>query len=75
MVKLSNLSYWPHRTPESEEEMDLKPTGHLSPTGFAEESEVSDQASGVLTLEPDQQLSEEQNYREIVRGVWLYMGI
>ena len=50
--------------------MDLQSTGHLSPTGFIEEEgELLDQETGVSTQEMDQQLTEEQNYSEIVRGV------
>ena len=37
-----------------------------------EEGELSDQDAGVSTQ--DRQLSDEQNYRETVRGFWLFMG-
>ena len=34
--------------------MDIQPTSHLSPTGLAEEVDVSDNETGVLTKESDQ---------------------
>ena len=48
---------------------------HLSVTCiFEEEGELSDLEAGPLTQEPDQLLSKELKYREIVRDVRSYMG-
>ena len=47
----------------------------MSPSGFAEEEgEISHHETGVPSQDLDQQVSEEQNYRETVRGVRLFMG-
>ena len=55
--------------------MEVQPTDYLPPTVLLEgEGEVSDQEAGVPTQEPDQQLSEEQNYRETVSCVRSYMS-
>ena len=48
---------------------------HLSVTCvFEEEGELSDFEASPITQEPGQLLSEEQKYRETVRGVRSYMG-
>ena len=40
---------------------------------FVEEGELSDELDATIT-DPDQSLSEEQSYRETMRGIWPYMG-
>ena len=40
---------------------------------FVEEGELSDEQDATIT-DPDQSLSEEQSYRETMRGIWSYMG-
>ena len=39
---------------------------------FVEEGELSDELDATIT-DPDQPLSEEQSYRETMRGIWSYM--
>ena len=39
-----------------------------------EKSEISDQETGASPQESDQQISEEQSYRETVRGIRSFMG-
>ena len=64
-----------HHKPVSDEDLNLQPNSHLSPTGFMEEDgELSDQDASVSSKKPDQQLSEEQKYRDTVKGVRLFMG-
>ena len=41
---------------------------------FIEEGELSDQDPDVTVTDPDQTLSEEQTYRETMRGIQSYMG-
>ena len=41
---------------------------------FVEEGELSDQDPDVTATDPDQTLSEEQNYRETMRGIRSFMG-
>ena len=41
---------------------------------FVEEGEQSEQDPDVTVTEPDQTLSEEQTYRETMRGIWPYIG-
>ena len=41
---------------------------------FVEEGELSDQDPDATSTDPDQTLSEDQNYREIMRGIRSYMG-
>ena len=41
---------------------------------FFEEGELSTQDPGINVRDPNQTLSEEQTYRETMRGIWLYMG-
>ena len=41
---------------------------------FVEEGELSDQDPDVAATDPDQTLSEDQNYRETMRGIRSYMG-
>ena len=41
---------------------------------FVEEGELSDQDPDVTATDPDQTLSEDQNYRETMRGIRSYMG-
>ena len=40
---------------------------------FVEEGELSDELDATVT-DPDQSLSEEQSYRETIRGIWSYTG-
>ena len=40
---------------------------------FVEEGELSDEQDATIT-DPDQSLSEEQSYRETMRGIRSYMG-
>ena len=40
---------------------------------YVEEGELSDEQDVTIT-DPDQSLSEEQSYRETMRGISLYMG-
>ena len=41
---------------------------------FVEEGELSDQDPDVTATDPDQTLSEEQTYREMMRGIRSFMG-
>ena len=41
---------------------------------FVEEGELSDQDPDATVVDPDQTLSEDQNYRETMRGIRSYMG-
>ena len=41
---------------------------------FVEEGELSDQDPDAVITDPDQTLSEDQNYRETMRGIRSYMG-
>ena len=41
---------------------------------FVEEGELSDQDPDATVTDPDQTLSEDQNYRETMRGIRSYMG-
>ena len=41
---------------------------------YVEEGELSDQDQDVTITDPDQSLSEEQTYRETMRGIRSYMG-
>ena len=41
---------------------------------FVEEGELSDQDPDATATDPDQTLSEEQNYRETMRGIRSFMG-
>ena len=41
---------------------------------FVEEGELSDQDPDVTVTDPDQTLSEEQTYRETMRGIRSFMG-
>ena len=41
---------------------------------FVEEGELSDQDPDAVSADPDQTLSEDQNYRETMRGIRSYMG-
>ena len=41
---------------------------------FVEEGELSDQDPDVTAADPDQTLTEEQNYRETLRGIHSFMG-
>ena len=48
---------------------DKPPSGH-----FVKEGELSDQEHDTTAADPDQTLSEEQNYRETMRGIRFFIG-
>ena len=55
--------------------MAVQLTEHLLPThDLEEEGELSGQETCPVTEDTDRLFSEEQNYRETVRGVLLFMG-
>ena len=51
----------------------MDPT-HRPTSGVIEEGEFSDPNNNLTTAETDQALSEEQSYRETVRGIRSFMG-
>ena len=62
-LRTSTLCSSAHQELDSNDNVDLQLTSHLSPAGFREEEgELSDQETGVSTQEPDQDISDEQNY-------------
>ena len=55
---------------DSDSEFSDRPPGDI----FVEEGELSDQDPDATVTDPDQTLSEDQNYRETMRGIRSYMG-